>query len=202
VKLRTYFLAVAAFRAMHRARVFRTKRNPKLKILPVADAPKFVKDIDPGVIFYLSHKAEKCLVWKGTEVGTDYAYLMFSTPFMNTPAFELVDAAPLGDQIGIPCSDATLMPKSDTFESVRLSEAKAGTLVVGTNDAGLIVMKKHDALLLSLSAGQLVRPNLSEAWVSYPVWEIVRPVDPKAGEKRASILKFPVVASETPQPHG
>jgi hypothetical protein len=176
--------------------LFRTERNPKLKILPVADAPKFVKDIDPGVIFYLSYKAEKCLVWKGMEVGTDYAHLVFSTPFKNIPAFELVDAAPFGDEIGIPFTDATLLPDAATMESVRASAARIGTLLVSPDDACLVVRhQQHQPFLLSLDNGQLIKMNSdAEAWVSYPAWEIVRPVDPKAAEKRYSILNFSSVA--------
>jgi hypothetical protein len=166
-----------------------------VKILPVTDAPKFVKDIDPGVIFYLTHKAEKCLVWKGKEIGTDYVYLVFSAPFRKAQAFELVDAAALADEIGIPCTDAVLLPNSETLESTRASEAKIGTLLVSPNDAGLVVKKQHQLFLLSLDNGQLIQANSAEAWVSYPAWEIIRPVDPKAAERRHSILTFPTVVS-------
>lgn len=162
-----------------------------MKIHPAADAPKFVKDIDPGVIFYLTHKAEKCLVWKGREAGTEYAYLVFATPFMDAPAFELVDAAHLENAIGIPCSDAMLLPKSGAFEPMRPSEAKKGTLLISVTDAGLIVKKGHHPFLLSFEQGRLIQANSAEAWMGYPTWDIVRPVDPKAAEKWASILAFP-----------
>jgi hypothetical protein len=161
---------------------------------PVADAPKFVRDIDPGVIFYLTRKTEKCLVWKGTEVDTGHTYLVFLTPSKDIEAFELVDAEPFAGEIGIPFTDAMLLPNSATMESVRASEAKTGTLLVSPSDAGLVVKKQHQPFLLSLDSGQLIQVNSAEAWVSYPAWEIVRPVDPKAAEKRDSILTFPAVA--------
>ncbi|WP_156898472.1 hypothetical protein [Bradyrhizobium erythrophlei] len=160
-----------------------------MKLLPVADAPKFVKDIEPGVMFCLTHKTEKCFGWKCIEVGTNYAYLVFSTPFRNVQAFELVDAEPLADEIGIPFTDAKLLPNSATMESARTPEAKAGTLLVSPNDAGLVVTKQHQSFILSLDSGQLSPANAA-AWVSYPAWEIVSPVDPKNVEKGTSILTF------------
>jgi hypothetical protein len=166
-----------------------------LKILPVADAPKFVKDIDPGVIFYLSYKSEWSLGWKGKEVDTDDAYLVFSTPSRGAQAFELVNAESLAGEIGIPFADAMLLPNSTTMESVRASEAKIGTLLVSPNDACLVVKHQHQLFLLSLDNGQLMKViSDADAWVSYPAWEIVRPIDPKAAGKRASILRFPAVA--------
>jgi len=63
-----------------------------MNIIQVFDPPKFVKDIDPGVPFYMTCKAEKSLVWKGIEEGTEYPYLVFSTPFMDSSPFELLDA--------------------------------------------------------------------------------------------------------------
>ena len=163
-----------------------------MKILPVGDGPKLVKDIDAGVIFYLSHKDERCLAWKGKEADTDYAYLIFSTPFRKSDAFQMLDAASLADEVGIPFSDANLVPKFGEFESLRASEAKIGTLLIGSKDAGLVVKKEHHHLyLFSLGEGQFVGLNSSDAWVAYSAWDIVIRVDRKAAEKHRSILTFP-----------
>ena len=65
------------------------------------------------------------------------------------------------------------------------------------NNTGLVVSEKNQPklFLLSLDNDQLIKLDSdAEAWVSYPAWEIVRPIDPKAAEKRTSILTFPAVA--------